>query len=211
MANREPNRTFWWQFERPRVDMRAALVGLARYIAANAQGKRILFTWQAVETCPSNLTNVFALDSDYAIGVLSSREHGEWAKAQSSTLRIDIRYTPSSAFETFPWPHPSRQQREAIGELARTVVARRQEIGRERGIGLTRLYNEVDEGAYRDLKELHRRLDEEVAASYGWPRTAAHDATESNGRLLELNRSIAAGEVEYDPFGRGGPEHAEVG
>lgn len=58
----------------------------------------------------------------------------------------------------------------------------------------------MDEGAYRDLAELHRRLDEAVARAYGWPASAAHDPAESNRRLLELNRDIAAGRVAYDPF-----------
>ncbi|MGH3000571.1 MAG: hypothetical protein ACRDNM_14835, partial [Gaiellaceae bacterium] len=62
------------------------------------------------------------------------------------------------------------------------------------------LYNEVDDGAYRDLKELHVALDEAVATAYGWPASAAHDPAESNRLLLELNREIAAGQVPYDPF-----------
>ena len=70
----------------------------------------------------------------------------------------------------------------------------------ERQIGLTKLYNEVDDGAYRDLKELHDALDEAVAAAYGWPASAAHHPAESNRLLLELNRAIAAGEAEYRPF-----------
>ena len=45
----------------------------------------------------------------------------------------------------------------------------------------------------------HQQLDEAVAAAHGWPRSAACDPAESNRRLLELNRQIAAGEVEYRP------------
>jgi len=190
----------WWIFAEPRPGMRRALAPLSRYIAANAQGKRILFTWQEPSTCPSNLTNVFAFDDDFAIGVLASRIHGEWARAQSSTLRVDIRYTPTSAFETFPWPQPTAAQREAIGAAARAVIARRQEICAERQIGLTRLYNEVDDGAYVDLRRLHRQLDEAVADAYDWPASVARDPAESNRRLLELNRRIAAGELEYRPW-----------
>lgn len=182
----------WWNFAEPRPGMRNALSGLSRYAAANAQGKRILFAWQTPGTCPSNLTNVFAVEDDYAMGVLSSGIHQEWARAQSSTLEDRFRYTPTSAFETFPWPQPSPEQREAIAEAARAMIGHRQEICLERQIGLTKLYNEVDEGAYRDLRELHGRLDEAVAAAYGWPKSAAHDATESNRRLLELNGAIAA-------------------
>lgn len=80
------------------------------------------------------------------------------------------------------------------------MIARRSEICRECEFGLTQLYNEVDDGAYRDLKELHVALDEAVAAAYGWPASAAHDPADSNRRLLDLNRAIAAGEVAYHPF-----------
>ena len=59
---------------------------------------------------------------------------------------------------------------------------------------------QMDDGAWNDLRDLHRELDEAVAAAYGWPKSVAHDPDESNRRLLELNRAIAAGEVEYEPF-----------
>lgn len=200
-ANRDPfRREHWWLLGRPVLAMRSALKGLDRYIAGIAQGKRILFCWCDPVVCPSNLTNVFAFDDDYSMGILSTSMHHEWARDQSSTLEDRFRYTPTSAFETFPWPQPSAEQREAIAEASRAVIERRQAICLERQIGLTRLYNEVDDGAYRDLKELHRRLDESVAAAYGWPRSAAHDPGDSNRRLLERNRAIAAGEVEYRPF-----------
>ena len=58
----------------------------------------------------------------------------------------------------------------------------------------------MDEGAWQDLRELHRELDEAVAVAYRWPRSAAHDSDETNRLLLELNRAIAAGEIEYHPF-----------
>jgi len=147
--------------------MRTALAPLDRYIAGAAQGKRILFAWQAPWTCPSNLTNVFAFADDYAMGVLSSTIHTEWARAQSSTLRVDIRYTPTSAFETFPWPDPAPDEREQVGSLAGAMIERRQAVCVERGIGLTALYNEVDDGAYADLRELHGQLDRAVAGRGG--------------------------------------------
>jgi hypothetical protein len=118
-------------------------------------------------------------------------------RAQSSTLEDRIRYTPSSAFETFPWPSGNRDE---VADVSRRLYARRSEICVERNIGLTKLYNQLDDGAWADLRDLHRELDEAVAVAYGWPRTVAHDPDETNRRLLELNRAIAAGEVEYDPF-----------
>jgi hypothetical protein len=84
--------------------------------------------------------------------------------------------------------------------LVKPERERRTEICLERQIGLTKLYNEVDDGAYSDLRELHEELDEAVAAAYGWPSSAAHDSQQSNHLLLELNREISAGRVEYRPF-----------
>lgn len=85
--------------------------------------------------------------------------------------------------------------------MARRLIARRSEICLAGSIGLTKLYNQVDDGAWQDLRKLHVELDEAVAVAYGWPKSVAHDPEESNRRLLVLNRALAAGEIEYDPFG----------
>ena len=197
-TRRKAYRERWWRFAEPLVAMRRATAGQSRYIGGTATGKRIFFCWVDAWTCPSNAMNVFAFDDDLAMGVLSSAIHREWARAQSSTLRVDIRYTPKTAFGTFPWP---TGETTLVPDAAQHLIARRSEICLERQIGLTKLYNEVDDGAYRDLRELHDALDEAVAAAYGWPASAAHDPQESNRLLLELNRAIAAGEIDYRPFG----------
>jgi hypothetical protein len=194
---RAARREKWWLLGELVPAMRRALEPLERYIAGTATGKRIVFVWCDPWTCPSNATNVFAFDSDAAAGILSSRIHTGWAKAQSSTLEDRIRYTPTSAFETFPWPSGNLDE---VADVSRRLYARRSAICIERNIGLTKLYNQVDDGAWADLRELHRELDEAVAAAYGWPRAVAHDPEETNRRLLELNRAIAAGEIPYDPF-----------
>ena|GEM_PF-4309891 len=53
------------------------------------------------------------------------------------------------------------------------MIQRRQAVCSDREIGLTKLYNEVDDGAYADLRRLHEQLDLTVAAAYGWPASAA--------------------------------------
>lgn len=177
---------------------------MKRYLVANRVGKRLLFAWQDPWTLPSDKAVVFAVGDDYAGGLLSSVVHGVWAWSRSSTLKADLNYTPSSAFETFPWPYPvSDQQRERVAGASRAVIARRQAICVREQFGLTRLYNLVDEGAHTEIREAHRELDEAVAAAYGWPRAIAADGDEIVGRLLQRNREISAGERPYDPFGSG--------
>jgi len=193
-------RDFWWRFGRPRGEMRKALAPLSRYIAGNAQGKRFLFAWQEPNVCPSNLTNVFAFEDDYAMGILTSVVHQTWARSESSTLRIDLRYTPTTCFETFPWPQPDEACRGSIGVLAAELIAARQEITIREGIGLTDFYNAVDDGAWQDVAELHRKLDTEVLKAYEFPASLRDDPLELKARLAALHADIQAGRRSYDPY-----------
>ncbi|MDQ4491747.1 hypothetical protein RBS60_16220 [Sinomonas sp. ASV486] len=199
--NRKVYRDIWWLFGENRPGMRRSLGNLNRFVAGGAQGKRLFVAFQDSSTCPSNLTNVFTFDDDYSMGILLSKAHEMWAWHQSSTLKGDLRYTPTTVFATFPWPDPvTPEQREKVAELSRAVVGRREAICLRENFGLTKLYNLVDDGAYADLKKLHRQLDETVAECYGWPRSAAQDSDEIVRRLTDLNKEISNGTRQYSPF-----------
>jgi N-6 DNA Methylase len=193
----------WWQFLWPRPDFRERVNGLGRFIAGSATAKRIFFVWCDLIWRPSNSTNMFALDSDFAIAVLGSSIHTEWARGRSSTLEDRIRYTPSSAFETFPWPSVDAAKAAAIGEAGRALLTRRSEICLEAEVGLTDLYNRHEEGAWVDLGELHRQLDHAVLSAYNWSDVDVDDTASINQRLFVLNRAIQEGEVEYVGPGSG--------
>lgn len=191
----------WWRFGRPRGEMRDAIAPLERFIAGNRIGKRFLFTWQASGVCPSDLTNVFAFDTDYAMGVLTSCVHQAWAHSESSTLEDRPRYTPTSCFETFPWPMPTTGQRDRIAAVAAQLISERQAITTRAGIGLTVLYNAIDDGAWKPVAELHRRLDDAVLDAYGWPAELRNDPLEQKARLAARHADVIAGRVVYEPFG----------
>jgi hypothetical protein len=190
----------WWRFAEPIREMREKLSGSGRYVAAPAQGKRILCAWQNPWTCPSNLTIVFSFDDDYSMGVLVSRAHTSWTVARCSTLRLDLRYTPTTVFMSFPWPDRTSESEEAIGDAAAALIDRRDRLCIDRDIGLTQLYNELDEGAHRELRDLHRELDKAVARAYGWPLRVAEDDDEMVHLLLERNLAIGRGDIPYAPF-----------
>ena len=79
-------------------------------------------------------------------------------------------------------------------------MARRSELCIEHQVGLTKLYDAMDDGAYADLKALHKELDEAVADCYGWPKSVAQDDKELVRQLNDLNRKIIEGERAYRPF-----------
>jgi len=190
----------WWQFGRPRGELRVAISGLTRVATSVITGKRLTLAWSDGHVLASNLTDVFAFDDDYSMGILLSRAHDAWAWAQSSTLKGDLRYTPTSVFATFPWPDPTDAQRAAIAAASAALYERRSALCLEHNVGLTKLYNLMDEGGFQDLKKLHKALDEAVAEAYGWPKSVAQDSAELVRRLRALNREIAEGKRPYAPF-----------
>jgi hypothetical protein len=196
-VRRKSRRERWWRFGEVAVGMRRAVDGLDRFIVGTRVSKRLLFAWCRPRTLPADATNIFAFPDYYAMGILCSNAHDAWAWGQSSTMRTDLRYTPTSVFETFAWPQASSPERESVARACTRVIERRGAICSERDFGLTELYNEVGEGAYADLRDLHLQLDRAVVAAYGWPSSVAEDRDESNRRLLELNLAIVAGEVDY--------------
>jgi hypothetical protein len=153
---------------------------------------------------PDSAVVAIARDDDYFFGVLHSQPHEIWARAQGTQLReveSGFRYTPTSTFETFPFPWaPGTEPAEAESPLVRAIAEAARELVRLRdawlnppGIDakelarrtLTNLYNQRPQW----LANAHRVLDEAVFAAYGWPATLTRD--EVLARLLDLNRQRA--------------------
>ena len=67
------------------------------------------------------MLSVFARSDDYFFGVLHSRLHEVWALKLGTRLETRPRYTPTTCFETFPFPEPpltptlSQREREQSG------------------------------------------------------------------------------------------------
>jgi type II restriction/modification system DNA methylase subunit YeeA len=115
----------WWQYAEARPGMRAALKGKPRYIATPAHSKHRVFVWIMPEVLCNQATLVFARDDDYFFGVLHSRVHEIWSLRQGTSLEDRPRYTPTTSFETFPFPWPPGQE-PSRGEA---VAPERQSIG----------------------------------------------------------------------------------
>ena len=96
----------WWRHWRWRPDMWRALEGLPRYIATPRVAKHRLFVWLDARVCPDSALIAIARDDDLAFGILHSRFHEAWSLRLGTWLGKgnDPRYTPTTTFETFPFP-----------------------------------------------------------------------------------------------------------
>ncbi len=97
-------RKFWWRHEAPRPGMWKALAGLSRYIATPRISKHRLFVWCDARICPDCQLIVIARDDDTTFGILHSRFHEAWSLRLGTSLEDRPRYTPTTTFETFPFP-----------------------------------------------------------------------------------------------------------
>ena len=102
--NRPRIREYWWLFGEPRRLLRAALVGLPRFIATVETAKHRCFQFLDASVLPDHMLIAIASADAAHLGVLSSQVHVEWALATGGTLEDRPRYNKSRCFETFPFP-----------------------------------------------------------------------------------------------------------
>lgn len=112
------------------------------------------------------------------------------------------RYTPTTTFETFPFPFPPGQEEQndarvmAIADAARELARLRDNWLNPRDASdaelkrrtLTNLYNQNPQW----LQNAHRKLDDAVLDAYGWSRDLSDDEILEN--LLALNLERAHGQ-----------------
>jgi hypothetical protein len=146
--------------------------------------------------------------------------HEFWARFLASSMKDDLRYTPSDCFETFPFPaallesnandpahEATRQSLEAIGERYHQFRAELMITNNE---GLTSTYNRFHDPAEAspgllELRRLHGEMNQEVLNAYGW--SDVHTAcgfgldyldTEDDAQLPdELQERIDSGELFF--------------
>lgn len=104
-ANRDPSRRArWWLHGRVGTDWRAAVINHPRYIATSQVSKHRVFVWRHQRVWPHQTVICIARSDDVTFGVVSSRFHELWSLQLGTALEDRPRYTPTTTFETFPFP-----------------------------------------------------------------------------------------------------------
>jgi hypothetical protein len=159
----------WWQFGEKQLSMVKAIADLPSILVKSEVGNKLSFELVPNKWVFSHMLIVIASDKLADLAVLQSTHHTVWSWNYGSTMRTDLRYTPTDCFETFPFP-ASLDGLESVGER---YHAYRKQIMVTRKEGLTKTYNRfhVPDETSADigkLRELHVEMDAAVATAYGW-------------------------------------------
>lgn len=168
-GSNRPHRRAWWRFANQRPELRRALAGRERCVVAARVGKHLAFCEVPADVVFSEQLVVIADDAPARLGALIGWPHDAWARAHSSSLQSGLRYLPSRAFLTFPFPHPT----DAVAAATRDLLAARADALAALGVGLTTLRDRVESSSEADprvllLRARHDALDRAVLAAHGF-------------------------------------------
>jgi MmeI, DNA-methyltransferase domain/MmeI, helicase spacer domain/MmeI, N-terminal domain/MmeI, target recognition domain len=114
----------WWQYAEPRPGLRKALRGQTHFIVTPRHAKHRTFLRLGAVVLANDATIVTARCDSFFFGLLQSRVHELWARREGTQLRereSGFRYTPTTCFETFPFPWPPGQ--ESAGDARVEAIA----------------------------------------------------------------------------------------
>ena len=162
----------WWRYGSSSKDLYAAIADLDRVLVISSVGQHAAFARLPSNMVYSHALIVFPYKTHAAFCTLQSRPHEIWARFFGSSMKDDLRYTPSDCFETFPFamdwatdPHL-----EAVGKV---YYEFRAQLMIDNNEGMTKTYNRFHDPYENDfeiakLRDLHAAMDRAVLEAYGW-------------------------------------------
>ncbi len=183
---RKNRRENWWLFGENQPKMRAAIAKLNRYLVTIQTAKHRFFVFLDKSILPDDKLIAIGLEDAFFLGVLSSRLHVLWSLASGARLEDRPVYNKGEAFDAFPFPPPTEDQKTKIRTLAEQLDAhRKRQQAAHPELTLTNMYNVLEklrlgetlsdkdklthqQGLITILQELHDNLDRAVFEAYGW-------------------------------------------
>jgi hypothetical protein len=212
-ALRDPMPRLWWIHGEKRPTLYKKVALLSRVLVKARVSKTHAFVFCPNTYVYSDATAVIAVEDYGSFSIIQSSFHELWSRQFASSMKADMRYTPSDCFQTFPFPQQLTSDFETIlvntGDL---YYAERQALTIELKLGLTDLYNlfhtpnlapaklakasklldpaqvQVLFDRLLNLRELHRQMDEAVSTAYGWSDLALEHGFHEQENLPEDDR-----------------------
>jgi hypothetical protein len=206
---RDAYRLRWWQYAEKQSALFRAIESFDRVLVVARVGQHGSFTFLPAGTVYSEQLIVIAIATYSAFCVLQSRPHEIWARFFGSSMKDDLRYTPSDCFETFPFS-ANWETDPTLEAIGKTYYDYRAALMRRNNQGLTDTYNRFHDPQETNpeilhLRDLHHQMDRAVLTTYGWetldtPCGFALDYLDLDETKLppEAQTRIASGELHFN-------------
>ena len=133
----------WWQFLRPRNELYETISKLDQVMVISEVTKYVSFMFVPIDIVFMHTIKVIAWSDWSSMALLNSSIYCEWAWKYSSTMGSGtLRYTPSSCFDTFPFPNRlPKEQKVLLDGVGEQFYICREKLLKELQLGLTKIYN----------------------------------------------------------------------
>ena len=132
----------------------------------------------------SDAVQIMPYATKYHFGILTSNVHMAWMRVVAGRLKGDYRYSKNIVFNNFPWPKPTKKQKEEIIITAQAILDARELYPKET---FADLYDELI--IPKELRKAHQENDKAVMKAYGFDwRTMTE--SESVAELMKLYKKI---------------------
>jgi hypothetical protein len=170
--NRECYRRLWWQFAEKRKALYDHIAELSKVTVIARVSKTFAICRLPAQMVFSDQLVVFASQSNALFSALQAQAHESWCRLLGSSMKDDLRYTPTDCFETFPFPE-NWESDSSLEETGREYYDYRAALMIRNDEGLTKTYNRFHDPEEKSpdilkLRELHAAMDRAVIDAYGW-------------------------------------------
>jgi hypothetical protein len=179
---RDSRRLKWWRYAERATGLYEAIRPLERFFVASRIGSHLGLVPIRTGYVFDVTLNAFAFSNFASFAKLQSRTHEAWARFFSSSMKDDLRYTPTDCFGTFPFPE-NFETSATLEQAGDAYHAHRGQLMIARNEGLTKTYNRFHARGENAadivrLRDLHAEMDAEVLRAYGWDDLADRAAPE---------------------------------
>ena len=162
----------YWKYWNPRLELYNRIDGLTRILAICRVSQYMTFAFLPTGMVYADSLVLFPFATFPAFSVLQARTHELWSRFSASSMKDDLRYTPSDCFETFPFPE-NWANRANFGAVGKEYYEFRAALMVRNDEGMTKTYNRFHDPYETDpeiaeLRRLHAAMDQAVLDAYGW-------------------------------------------
>jgi len=160
----------FWKYDSQAKAMYTKINSMTRYMVHPFTSKHHVFGIYQPGITIAHTATVIALNEWDDFAILQSGIHWIWALAYGNKLTTRPQYSPTTCFDTFPFP---KRIDSKLSHLGKDFYEKRIAISVAKNIGTTTVHNMIDSPRndsteIDELRSLLSEIDNSVLKSYGW-------------------------------------------